>query len=139
MSGGGAIEWMKANGIPITRSSSGPHIVTFRDDGAYGTEPFDLSLTVRSGDMVGQGEGYMTVAAGRWSAADGTLNICVDSGGMSGEVTVTTPRHSGTMPVSQPGAGQLVQHYSCSERSLSTTLSFSGMSPMRTEYTKISE
>ena len=139
MSGGGAVEWMRANGIPITRSRSGPRIVTFRGDGAYGTEPFDLSLTVRQGDMVGQGEGYMTVAAGRWSAADGALNICQDSGTMSGEVTVTTPRHSGTMPVSQPGAGQLTQSYSCSERSLSTTLDFTGMSPMRTEYSKISE
>lgn len=139
MSGGGAIEWMKANGIPITRSRSGPRIVTFRGDGAYGTEPFDLTLTVREGDMVGQGEGYMTVAAGRWSAGDGALNICQDSGAMSGEVTVTTPRHSGTMPISQPGTGQLIQRYSCSGRSLSTSLHFAGMSPMNTEYTKISD
>jgi len=81
----------------------------------------------------------MTVAAGRWSAAEGTLNICQDSGAMSGEVTVTTPKNSATMPISQPGAGQLMQSYSCSERSLSTTLDFAGMSPMRTEYAKISE
>lgn len=139
MSGGGPIEWMKAQGIPITSSFSGPRIVTFRDDGVYGTEAFATGLTVRAEDMVGVGRGFLTVAAGRWSANEGRLAICQDSGGLTGRVTVTTPRSRGTMPISQPGAGQLSLRYSCSESSLSTTLDFAGMSPMVTHYTKVPE
>ena len=61
------------------------------------------------------------------------------SGGLSGRVTVTTRYGTGTMPISQPGAGQLALGYSCSESSLSTTLDFPGMSPMVTHYTKVPE
>jgi hypothetical protein len=139
MTGGGPVEWMRSQGVPITRSFSGPRIVTFRDDGVYGTDSFAGGLTVRQGDIVGQGEGFMTRAAGRWSAEEGRLTICQDSGVLSGQVTVTTPRGSGTMPINQPGAGQLMQRYTCSEASLSTTLNFAGMSPMVTQYTKVPE
>jgi hypothetical protein len=139
MTGGGPEAWMRANGINIRVTDSGPRIVTYRDDGIYGTPAFGLNTTMRAEDLVAEGEGFVTSAAGRWSAKDGMLNVCQDSGMMSGEVEVTMPSGTSTMPVSQPGAGMITQRYVCSARSLSTTLSFGGMSPMRTEFTKISE
>ncbi|MFQ5565865.1 MAG: hypothetical protein ACE5EU_05835 [Paracoccaceae bacterium] len=139
MSGGGPVEWMKRQGVPIVASHSGPRIVTFRDDGVYGTEAFAAGLTVRDTDFVGVGEGFLTVAAGRWSAHEGRLTICQDSGGLTGTATVTTPRGTGTMPISQPGAGRLSQRYTCSESSLSTTMDFPGLSPMVTHYTRVPE
>ncbi|MCH8952838.1 MAG: hypothetical protein IID49_12040 [Proteobacteria bacterium] len=138
-SGGGAIEWMKAQGIPIVASHSGPRIITYRDDGVYGTDSFAAGLTIRDRDYVGVGEGFLTVAAGRWSAGDGRMAICQDSGMLSGRVTVTTPRTRGTMPISHSAAGQLSLGYTCSESALSTTLDFPGLSPMVTHYTKVPE
>lgn len=138
-SGGGAIEWMKAQGIPITASHSGPRIITYRDDGVYGTEAFATGLTIRTEDMVGVGEGFLTVVAGRWSADEGRMVICQDSGMLSGRVTVTSRYGTGTMPISQPGTGQLSLGYSCAESTLTTTVDFPGLSPMVTHYTKAPE
>ena len=138
-SGGGAIEWMKAQGIPITASHSGPRIITYRDDGVYGTEAFAAGLTIREEDMVGVGEGFLTVVAGRWSADEGRMTICQDSGMLTGRVTVTDRYGTGTMPISQPGTGRLSMGYSCSASSLSTTVDFPGLSPMVTRYTKVPE
>lgn len=132
MSGGGPIEWMRAQGIPITNADPGERIIRFDERGVYYTQSFSTEMTVELEDGTAHGAGSALPAAGRWSIADGLLAICQDSGGMSG--VVTTP--SGSMPVSQPGGGVLLQDYSCSQTSLQTTMDMGG-SPMTTSYSKI--
>lgn len=132
MSGGGPIEWMRAQGIPITRADPGERIIRFDERGVYYTQSFSTEMTVELEDGTGHGAGAALPAAGRWSIAEGRLAICQDSGGMSG--VVTTPQ--GSMPVSQAGGGVLIQDYSCSETSLQTTVDMGG-SPMTTTYSKI--
>lgn len=140
MTGGGPVEWMRAQGIPITRAAEGPRIVTFRSDGAYGTEPLGIEIEIRDEDMIGQGTGFVTVASGRWSAVEGTLNICQDAGGMSGTVTVTDRHGTRSGPVSQPSAGSAISmSYSCAGGTLSTAMAFPGLPEMVTSYTKIAE
>ncbi|WP_371224281.1 hypothetical protein [Roseovarius sp. 2305UL8-3] len=139
MTGGGPIEWMRSQGLPLTNVRDGPRFVTFNSDGLYGAEPLDISITIRDDERVAVGEGFTTTAFGRWSAKDGTMNICQDAGGLSGKVTMTTPEGEYTQPVSQPGMGQITMAYSCSEGSMSTTMDFSGLSPMVTNYGKIAE
>ncbi|MEM6422406.1 MAG: hypothetical protein AAF698_07435, partial [Pseudomonadota bacterium] len=138
MSGGGPIEWMRSQGLPITSAFSTPRIVQFLSDGIYATEPFDTGLTMElDEDAIGEAEAQVAVAVGRWSAEEGVLNICQDSGGLSGQMTARTPSGSTTRGISQPGMGTLTQSYSCARTSLTTSLPFRGMAPMTTEYTRI--
>lgn len=140
MTSGGPIEWMRGQGLPITRATEGPRYVTFLSDGIYATEPLGVTIELEEDDFLGVGEGYATAAFGRWSAADGQLTVCQDSGVVSGTVTVTHDGVTGSGPVSQAGAGTLRMSYSCSEAgTLSTTLPMPGMAPMDTGYTRIAE
>ena len=138
MTGGGPVAWMKSQGLPITSAQTGPQIVAFQGDGIYATEPFKGSLTMElSEEQRGEADIAVTVAVGRWSVTEGTLNICQDSGGLNGQMTARTSDATMTRDISQPGQGELSQGYSCSEDSLSTTMAFPGMPAMTTEYTRI--
>ncbi|MBI1418173.1 MAG: hypothetical protein GC146_13205 [Limimaricola sp.] len=137
MTGGGPVEWMKSQGLPITHATEGPRIVTYLSSGAYGTEPVSGTLDMADDRFTSHGAGATTVATGRWSAAEGTLNICQDSGGLTGQVRVTTDAGSHTMPVSKPGAGTISMAYSCAGDSLQTSMHFPGLPDMVTEYGKI--
>jgi len=128
----GAIEWMKSQGIPITRDNPGARVIRFGDDGVYYTQQFSTQITVEMDGETAYGQGVAVPAAGRWSIAGGRLAVCQDSGGMSGTVT----KGSVTMPISAPGAGTLLQGYSCSETRLTTSLDMGG-STMGTTYSKI--
>ena len=134
MTGGGAIEWMKSQGIPIIRDNPGTRVIRYDDKGVYFTQEFATQITVETRDGVAYGQGVAIPAAGRWSIANGKLAVCQDSGGMSGTVT----KGSVTMPVSAPGRGTLLQDYSCSETTMETSLDMGSGSPMRTTYSKIS-
>ena len=136
---GGAVEWMKSQGINITAANIRPGDMTLRSDGIFITEPFGGGLTIEADDSIGQGVGDVTAATGTWSAKDGMLNTCQETGGLSGEVTVTTPDATMTGPVSQPGAGMLQQSYTCSGGTMTTTLDFPGLGPMTTTFSKVAE
>ncbi len=135
-SGGGAVEWMRAHGISITSANVQPGPVTYRGDGSYFTLPFGGELTMQFDDARGDGQGQSFGSAGRWSAEGGTLNICEEAGGMSGQVTMTDEHGSHTMPVSVPGGAELTMSYSCSETSLETSLSFPNAGPMVTQFSR---
>nr|WP_322865840.1 hypothetical protein [Aquicoccus sp. G2-2]MEA1113105.1 hypothetical protein [Aquicoccus sp. G2-2] len=139
VTGGGPIEWMRANGIPLRNARKGPSIITFRSDGVYGTEPVTGALELRDDDSVARGEGYATAAFGRWSAKDGELHICQDAGGVRGTVTLTTRDTRVTRPVTRAGAGQLDMRYSCTAGQLVTNLPIRGLPPMQTTYGKLAE
>lgn len=136
-SGGGAVEWMRSQGLPITNAHEGPRVVTYLSSGAYGTEPTSGTLDMGDDRFTSNGEGTTTVSVGRWSATDGTLNICQDSGGMTGQVRVRTDAGSHTMPVSKSGAATISLGYTCSGDSLQTALHFPGLPDMVTDYTRI--
>jgi hypothetical protein len=139
MTGGGPVEWMRSQGMPITNIVEGPRIVTFRSGGAYATEPLDISLEFREEDILAQGDGYLTVAFGRWSASEGVLNICQDAGGLTGSVTTTSQGGSYTTPVAVPGEGEITMRYSCAGGALTTSMAFPGLPDMVTDYGKIAE
>ena len=139
MSGGGPIEWMKSQGLPITQTQVGPQVVQFMEDGVYAAEPAKGDVTMElSEEQFGEADIALMVAAGRWSAAKKILNICQDGGGLNGQVTARTPAGTSGHSVSTPGQGILSQGYSCSEQSMSTTMQFPGMPAMVTEFTRIS-
>lgn len=138
-SGGGAEEWMRSQGLPFNAAAAGPQVVTYREDGAYGTEPFGVTASGRHGDTLFEGQGRVTYGFGRWSAAEGQMAICQDAGGMSGSMTVTSPDGQATRNVSSGGAGNLSMSYSCSGNQMSTTLPFPGLPDMVTDYVRISE
>ncbi len=140
MTSGGPVEWMRAQGLPITHHAEGPRYATFLSDGSYTAAPLGINLTIEHRDTRGDATGASTTAFGRWSAADGILNICQDAGMVSGTVTVTTPRGSFSGPVSQAGAGVLQMPYSCSESGeMQTSTPIPGMGAIETGYTRIAD
>lgn len=141
-SGGGALEWMQSQGMPITRATASAQIITYIGDGSYQTLPFSVELVEEfqssRGRTIGEGVGGAQAAFGRWSADAGMLNICQGAGGVSGTVTITSPSGTGTMPIDVPGGGQISMSYSCSETTLQTSMDFGSLPPMVTQFSKIS-
>jgi hypothetical protein len=141
LSGGGPEEWMRAQGLTMRTGFDGPRQITLRADGVFATGAFGVTASDSQGDVTVEGEGQVSAAAGSWSVAEGVLNTCISAGGgMAGEVTVTTPETSGTMPTGAPGGGSLSVRYSCSAGELVTTLPMGGGLPdMVTSYRRISD
>ena len=133
MTGGGPIEWMRAQGVPIIHADPGTRIVRFGDDGIYFTQAFPVQLTMQMDDKIAEGVGAALPAAGRWSITEGRLAVCQDMGGMSGTVTMDGI----TLPVAVAGGGTMVGGYSCSRTTLQTTNDIGHGSPMTTTYSKI--
>lgn len=140
MTGGGPVEWMRANGIPITAHAESPRYITYWSDGTYLTAPIGIEMTLTQGDSTAEGSEVVSAAAGRWSASDGQLNICVDSSVISGVATITTPRGSGTLVINENGAGDISMSYSCSEGGqMTTSQPIPGYGPIRSTFTRIAE
>ncbi len=135
MTGGGPIEWMRAQGVPIIRDDPGQRIVRFDERGVYYAKAVSASLTVELDDERAEGEGQSLPAAGRWSVSRAAkkLALCQDSGGMAGRVTTSR----GSAPVAQSGAGSQVMDYACSRTTLDTSLNVGAGSPMNTTYTRL--
>lgn len=135
MTGGGPIEWMRAQGIPITRANPGQRTVRFDERGVYYAKAFSTDMTIDLEDEQAEASGASMPAVGRWSVSvpEKKLTICQDAGGMSG--TVTTPR--ATMPVAQAGGGQITMDYACSRTTLNTSQDLGSGPPMDTTYTRL--
>ncbi|MEZ5670337.1 MAG: hypothetical protein R3F55_23485 [Alphaproteobacteria bacterium] len=140
--GGGPVEWMLAQGMPAEMVVDiGPQLVVLEGDGTYWTMPFtgtmDAVITTARDTWTVDGSARAAAGGGRWSAVDGQLAICQDSGGVAGQVTISSSHGSGTMPVNVPGGGELQYAYSCSDAAMQTVLEFAGMSPMVTDYSRL--
>ncbi|NNL90519.1 MAG: hypothetical protein HKP25_15775 [Marinicaulis sp.] len=135
MTGGGPIEWMRAQGVPITRADPGQRIVGFDERGIYYSKAFSTGMTIDLDEEQAEAEGAALPAVGRWSVSRPAKNltICQDSGGMSG--TVTTPNVS--FPVAQAGGGQIVMDYACSRTTLNTSQDLGSGPRMETTYTRL--
>jgi len=146
-SGGGAVEWLRANlppGVTIPMAEQSQPLLVLRADGSYLALPLttETLILAEQADGVARAEGNgMAVGAGTWSAVEGTLNICQDSGGLLGSMTVTFPGSgSVTQPVAVPGAATLVTAYSCAGGGFTTSLDFGGgLPPMETQYRRVGE
>lgn len=136
---GGPEDWMAAQGLPMRSDIAGPQIVTYLADGGFATEPFGVTLDHSDGDVAMQGEGWVTVGFGNWSAAEGRLNICQTAGGMHGTVTISNAEATGDLAVSAPGAGQISMSYSCAGSTMETVMEFPRLPDMVTTYGKIAE
>jgi hypothetical protein len=139
MTSGGPEDWLRAQGLPVRTEMLGPRLMTLRDDGLYGTEPFGITAEYRDEDVVFSADGRVTVAFGSWSATDGQVNFCQETGGLSGEMTVTTSESSSTTPVAQRGSGTISMTYACSPEGLSTTLAMPGLPDMVSGFSRLSE
>jgi hypothetical protein len=138
LTGGGAAEWMRRQGVPGNFSTSGES-VTFRADGSYVTGVASGSMDVEARDG-SRGQGHMAAqAGGRWSTAGGVLNLCADMQALSGGGTVTSPRGgSGTFRI--PGAPPMnsSERYTCAGANLDTERDIPRAPPMPFHYTRTS-
>ena len=133
MTGGGPIEWMRANHIGrVAHIEASEMAVQFLYDGDYATLPVTATgRSVLAGPEI-SGQAVTADAGGRWSAGDGLLHICPNAG-----QTVATMRagpSSNTM-VFGPGA-EIQLDYSCSGTTLTTTAHIRRLPPMETTFTK---
>jgi hypothetical protein len=140
MSGGGAAEWMRAQGFPGEPRTSGNEQMVLTADGGFASAGFEVSIDAVRNGVTFDGDGSVLAARGRWSAEDGTVNFCVDlGGGASGTVTITTNEGSGDMAVGVPGGGAISMRYSCTGGSMTTELEMPRLPTMVTTYSKIAE
>ncbi len=139
LTGGGAIEWMRSQGVPITSSQMSNATMTFFPDGTFLSGDVQTRMRTetprRRADSRGNVQG-----GGRWSTNEGVLNICGDMLRFSGQVTMTDRRGSRTMDVPPPpGPGNMSQRYTCSGNTLSNEIAIPGHPPVRSQYTRVSD
>ena len=144
MTGGGPVEWMESQGLPISNVNEGPRIVQFFSDGLYRAGAVDLFLRMDlENDDWGEGDGASFEAIGNWSADKETedMAFCQMAGGAQGEVTVSHDGDVYTVPVAQGGAAQIEMSYKCNVDAgqLTTQMDVPGFSAMTTTYTRIAE
>lgn len=139
LTGGGAVEWMRRQGVPGDYSTAN-EIVTFRPDGAYVTEivrgesHFDTGRGAR-------GDGEIQVqAGGRWSAAGGALNLCADMQTIAGRtIIITRDGQRAVIPVAPAPPADTQSRYACAGATLTTEIPIPGAAPMSSTYTRIAE
>ena len=135
MTGGGPIEWMRANGMPSDVNVQVTDVImrlTRGGDFIANPTRTDLNAT----DDIGRewtGLGQSQGQAGYWGAADGVLHFCP----LSGEIAATASVDGRTYFKTFFGAGDGVQvTYTCAGDTLTTTMPIPGLSPMDTIYTR---
>lgn len=134
MTGGGAVEWMRANGMGNNAQlATGEMSMQMRRNGAFLTAPLTVFLDadLDGSPITGTSDG--PGATGVWSAGDGVLNICPQTGGA--QATISSDAGSQTMLFGPEG--DLQMQYTCRGATLTTSLEIgSGMPPMETTYTR---
>jgi hypothetical protein len=143
LTGGGPAEWLRNQGIPFTQMEQTEFNLTLNDDGTYSTGGFDSAFRAEyphpRRPMAGGGQATTQATTGRWSAADGELTGCVDSGGESDGMTYVESRrgigfapHSGSSPAGASGSTA----YTCSDTTFTTSFPMSRGGPMNFEFTR---
>jgi len=136
LTGGGPIEWMRANGVPITNASTANTTVTFRADGTFVTGAVQAQLEMEYDSARGEGE-VRAQASGRWSTDGGRLNYCTDAQSFGGQATMTTrdgDRRTMTLPSMPPES--VTDTYTCSATALDAVRTVPRASPMPFHYTR---
>lgn len=135
LTGGGAAEWMRRQGVPGSYSTSGEGI-TFHSDGTFITGVVAGEMHVEGRDSRGDGDASAQ-AGGRWSTSGGVLNMCADMQAFGGQVTVTSRSGSVTRPL--PGAPPATssERYTCEGSRLDTERDIPRSPPMQFHYTRV--
>lgn len=93
-SGGGPLEYLQRMGVPFTRDNMGRLRLTMRDDGTFTSQSvgvnYQVTARTRRGPATGDTVGSVAGTMGRWSAADGQIRSCFDSGGEPDTTTTVT-------------------------------------------------
>ena len=146
LTGGGPMEWLKAQGMPaVTRDNMGAVVMTINDDGTFRSQGFDMDyqLEFRDIDEIRKADtrGRVKGTSGLWSAKNGKLHACFTRGGEAQGSTVVSTRKG---PVSSPFALGGVAgsdgstHYSCSTTTFETSSPMPRGGDMRHTFTRIS-
>lgn len=102
--GGGPIEYLRSRGIPITIANQTELVITMNDDGTFSTNDIntdvEMEMQMPHDTVRVTGAGRTSAVTGRWSAQDGELLGCIDSGGEREGVT-TFPESSDADRVSR--------------------------------------
>jgi hypothetical protein len=138
--GGGAAEWMRQNmKMAQVSAVAGNGTLTFNGDGTFSTSKVGTKAEVTAknaqvhaaGQMSGQG-------SGRWSAAGGTLTLCMTAVSSTGTIELKGPGGEGVklpMPQMKPATSSMT--YTCDGDALSTVQPMSKSTTMTTTYTKV--
>lgn len=127
---GGPMDFLRnmPNMPEITRDLVGKLVIVVNADGTMATRSvsidYQLVIPSRDGDRINDTFGEITASAGRWSAEDGRLQACFDSGGEASGVTTTTyPDRSHTRFFESPSTAGIngSSEYTCNETTLVTT------------------
>jgi len=138
--GGGAAEWMRQN-LKMAQigavASNGT--LTFNGDGTFSTSKVDAKAEVGAKDAPMHATGQVSgQASGQWSAAGGTLTLCMTDVSSKGMIELKGPngeRVKMAMPQMKPAASSI--SYTCNGDTLSTTQPMPKNTTMTTTYTKV--
>lgn len=138
--GGGAAEWMREHmKMAQIKIQANDAMITLKSDGTLTTSKVDTNAEVTVQDEAITATGKMsTQGRGRWSAADGTLTLCMEA--VEGKGTVELQMPGGKtmnvpVPDSKPTTTSMA--YTCAGDTLSTEQAMPMNSTMKTTYTRM--
>ncbi len=138
MTGGGPVEWMRANGMPAqVQARSSDVTLRMTRAGDFIVNPVSTDIQVESDGMTVTGTGQSAGIAGHWGTADGVLHVCPVSG--ETQVNVQGQSAGNTREIYQSifGPGERIQvSYTCRGNTLTTSMPIPGLPSMQTEYTR---
>jgi hypothetical protein len=138
--GGGAAEWMRQN-LKMAHISAAPTngALTFNGDGTFSTSKVDTNAEVTAKDMPMHATGQMSSqASGKWSAAGGTLTLCMTDVDSKGTIELEGPGgHKMKMAMPQMKPADTSMAYTCAGDTLSTTQPMPKNTTMTTSYARV--
>ena len=138
MSVDGMEQWMREHihKATVTGVSQVGNTLTLNSDGTFATGASRVNVQLQgSGGVSGQGA-LNGNASGRWSAANGHLNLCPDESAMSGTISVTKGGHTTTIPHPANEMPPSSRAYSCAGNSFTLTTPIGSMGSAVSTYTK---
>lgn len=138
--GGGAAEWMRQN-LKMAQVNAPPSngTLTFNGDGTFSTSKVNSKAEVTAKDATMQATGQMSAqAAGQWSAAGGTLTLCMTSANSKGTIELKGAggeKIKMAMPQMKPANTSMT--YDCAGDTLTTTQPMPKNTMMTTTYARV--
>jgi len=138
--GGGAAEWMRQN-LKMAQPTAAPSdgTLTFNANGTFSTSKVDSKAEVTAPCTSTRATGQMNAqASGTWSAAGGTLTLCMTSVDSKGSIEIEGPggkKMKLAMPQMKPANTSMA--YSCAGATLSTTQPMPKNATMTTSYARV--
>jgi hypothetical protein len=138
--GGGPGEWMREHmKMAQIKIDSSDAMITLKADGTLSTSKVDTSAEIATEDSEIVATGKMiSQGSGRWSAAGGTLTMCMDASEGGGTVEFKMPGgKTMNMPMPKSKPTNATMTYTCAGDALSTVQAMPMDSEMTTTYTRV--